>query len=190
MKKGDLVLALLLGHSTHVAAIPSWAIIPEQSSVTFTATQNNAPIKGKFTQFGGDIQFDPSQLKESKIQVEVDTNSVSMPLKEITDALKTPDWLSTAAFPTATFETVGITKIDDKQFSANGNLSIRDKTFPVTINFTVDEFTTEKAQVKGNTTVKRIRYGVGQGEWANTDEIKNDVIIDFILQLKPKNDKQ
>jgi polyisoprenoid-binding protein YceI len=187
MKKGILALALLMGHSPFVAAAPSWAIIPEQSSVTFTATQNNAPIKGKFTQFKGDIQFDPSQTKDSKIQFEVDTNSINMPLKEITDALKTPDWLSTTAFPKATFETVEINKIDDKRFSANGNLSIRDRTFPITIHFTVDEFTTDKAQVKGNTTVKRIRYGVGQGEWANTDDIKNDVIVDFILQLRPKN---
>ncbi|WP_232220655.1 hypothetical protein [Legionella tunisiensis] len=30
------------------AAIPEWEIIPSESSLSFTATQNGAPVKGQF----------------------------------------------------------------------------------------------------------------------------------------------
>lgn len=186
MKKTILTTVLLMGLPFLAMATPSWKVVPDQSSLGFTATQNNAPIKGKFTQFGGDIKFDPNQLKDSKIILDVDTNSVNTNLKDISDALKTADWLSANIFPKATFETIEITRIDDKNYSANGNLTIRDKTFPAKIDFAVLEFTPEKAQVKGTATVKRTRYGVGQGEWASTDDVKDDVNVDFNIQLVPK----
>ena len=48
---------------TH-ATTPKWNIIPGDSTISFTATQNNAPVMGQFKDFSGDIAFDPTQLNE------------------------------------------------------------------------------------------------------------------------------
>lgn len=167
------------------AATPSWKIVPHESTLVFTATQNNAPVKGKFTEFEGDIQFDPKQPESSKVTINVNTNSIDTSFKDIAETLKAADWLSTALFPKATFETTKITKQDDSHFEAIGNLTIRDKTIPTTMAFTLNEYDPKHAEVKGSASLKRTPFGIGQGEWSNTDEIKDDVIVDFTLKLVP-----
>jgi polyisoprenoid-binding protein YceI len=50
------------------------------------------------------------------------------------------------------------------------------------------EFTFEKqpsgAWLKGGTTLKRLDFGVGQGEWKDTETVGNDVKVRFALLLK------
>jgi polyisoprenoid-binding protein YceI len=35
----------------------------------------------------------------------------------------------------------------------------------------------------GKTTIKRLDYGVGQGDWKATDQVGNDVGVSFALRL-------
>jgi polyisoprenoid-binding protein YceI len=167
------------------AEVPKWQIAPEQSSLTFTAIQNDAPIKGKFTDFSGDIQFDPNQLKDSKVVLKVKTNSLSTTLQDVSNTLKTADWLSTDKFPEASFETISFNKKDTQHYQAEGNLTILNKTFPANVDFEVLNFSPEKAQIKGTATFKRTQWGIGKGEWANTNDIKDNIQIDFNLNLTP-----
>ena len=39
------------------AGVTTWQIVPHQSSITFTVSQNNAPITGEFKNFAGNISF-------------------------------------------------------------------------------------------------------------------------------------
>lgn len=185
MKITHVMLMAYAGLTTPLFAATPWKIVPSESTVVFTATQNNAPIKGKFTDIKGDIQFDPEQLQTSKVMIEIDTRSVETPLKDISDALKTSDWLESKLFPKANFETTEITKQDPQHFQAIGNLTIRNKTFPAIVDFTVTEYSADKALVKGKTTLKRTPFGVGQGDWASTNDIKDEVTVDFNLKLVP-----
>ena len=57
------------------AEVPAWKIIPNESTLTFTATQNGAPVTGKFTDFSGDIHFDPAQLNASHININIEINT-------------------------------------------------------------------------------------------------------------------
>ena len=91
----------------------NWKIIPEKSSIVFTATQNNAPVTGKFTNFIGEIDFDPKSLDKSQVKIEIDMNSVSASYDEMTNSLKTEEWFSVKIFPTATFESRNFTKINE-----------------------------------------------------------------------------
>lgn len=161
------------------AAIPDWKIIPAESSLTFTATQNNAPATGKFTQFSGDIHFDPAQLKGSNVRIVVNMASVKTDYAEIAKTLQTADWFNVATFPEAVFTASDFTKTGDKTYQANGNLTIRDKTVPTVLAFTLEEFSPTKAKVKGTVTLKRLAFGVGQGEWQKTDNIKDEVQVQF-----------
>jgi len=54
----------------------------------------------------------------------------------------------------------------------------------VTVKFTVENSQSNEMTVKGTTTIKRTVFGVGQGDWADTKEVKDDVKVDFILNLK------
>ena len=177
-----LVVAILFSIMTAKADVPHWKIVENHSTVTFTATQNNAPITGSFKSFTGDIQFSPEQLDKSKVRIEIDMNSLSTADKDIVNTLKTADWFNVKVFPKAVFMADKFTKTADGKYQANGNLTIRDKTLPVTLGFTLKESAPNQMTAEGSTIIKRNSFGVGQGDWSSTKEIKDDVKVEFILE--------
>lgn len=163
------------------AAVPTWDIIPKQSSLKFTATQNDAPVTGEFKSFKGEIQFDPTQLDASSVRVVVDMNSLNTSYSDLTSTLVTSNWFNIKVFPTAEFKANHFTKIADDTYKADGTLTIRDKSQPVTLTFTAKESPKNMAVVQGTTTLKRSAFGVGQGEWASTSEVKDPVQVSFSI---------
>lgn len=159
------------------AAPPSWKIVSKNSELSFTATQNNAPVKGRFNTFTGEINFDPEHLKGSKVNIAVDTGSISTAATDIANTLKGVDWFDVRKFPQATFTASEFKKTADKTFEAKGKLTIRDKTIPFTLSFVLDEYSPTKAHITGKADLKRSSVGVGQGEWSNDAVVKDDVKI-------------
>lgn len=158
-----------------------WQIVPEKSSLQFTATQNNSPVKGQFKKFSGKIHFDPKELNTSSVDIIINISSISASYQELVETLKTPDWFDIKLFPNAEFKASQFKKIDEKTYQAVGNLTIRDKTIPITLMFTLDEYTPTQAHVTGNTTLKRNAFGLGRGDWSKTDDVKDDVVVNFEL---------
>jgi polyisoprenoid-binding protein YceI len=171
----------LLVLSSAAFSAADWKIVPNESSLAFSATQNNAPLKGVFPSFTGSIQFDPADLKSSHVEIDVDLLSVKTGDGEIADTLKSADWFSTKVFPKAVFKADSFVKTGDKTYQANGTLTLRDKTQPLILNFTLENYAAAKALAKGTAVVKRTQFGVGQGDWAKTDAIKDDVQVEFTL---------
>jgi polyisoprenoid-binding protein YceI len=184
--KNTILTLLTLLPAICIAAAPAWQIVPAKSSLTFTATQNDAPVTGKFQNFTGDIYFDPNQLSTSKVKIVVDVGSVTDAYHELSDTLKRPEWFNIKLFPQAIFEAKDLIKTGDKTYQAKGTLTIRDKTVPLTLTFTQEEYSQTTAQMKGSAIIKRSAFGVGQGEWADTKTIKDDVKIDFTIAAVKK----
>lgn len=161
------------------AAVPQWQIVPNESQLTFTATQNGAPVTGEFKTFTGDISVDPNDLKNSSIDIIVDINSISASYSELKDTLINAEWFNVKMFPKAEFKSNQIEKTGDKSYQAKGVLTIRDKSEPVTLTFTSEQPNANKGIVVGNTTIKRTQFGVGQGDWSSTKEIEDEVTINF-----------
>jgi len=172
--------------SLSFAATPEWEIIPEKSKITFTGIQNDAPVSGSFKKFSGVILFDLNQLTNNKVQITIDMNSVSTSFSDLTSTLITSDWFDVTVFPNATFEAHHFKKISDKQYEAEGSLTIRNKTIPVILKFLATELPNNEARVEGMTTLKRTAFGVGQGEWADTSSVKDDVQVNFLITAKKK----
>jgi polyisoprenoid-binding protein YceI len=186
IQKGLLIAATLLLPVVTQAALPIWQIVPAESSLKFTATQNGSPLSGEFKKFDGDISYAPDQLAGSFIKINVDISSVSDALNQIADTLKSAEWFNTKVFPQAVFQSTEFSKTGDKTFQVKGKLTIRDKTLPVTLNVKEVEYSASKAHMEGTTTIKRTAFGVGQGEWAGTTAIKDDVKIDFVVVATKK----
>lgn len=169
-----------------VFAATAWNMVPNESKLSFTAIQNGSPVTGEFKTFSADINFDPADLATSKVHVNVDLNSVSTSYQEVADTLKTPDWFNVKIFPQAMFDSNHFTKTGDKTYQADGTLTIRGKSLPLKLNFTIENYSANKAQVKGSTTLKRSAFNIGSGEWAKTDNVKDDVQINFAVSAVKK----
>lgn len=168
------------------AAAPTWQIIPANSSITFTGIQNGAPTTGKFKSFTGDVAFDPAQLSSCHVKIIVDVASVSNSYNQLTDTLKSEAWFNVKKFPQAVYNSNTFIKTGDKTYQSKGALTIRDKTVPVILDFTVEDYSPTKMLIKGSTTLKRTAFGVGQGEWADTKAVKDEVKVDFVLAAQKK----
>jgi polyisoprenoid-binding protein YceI len=178
MKKLIAFLAIFL-LPTFCFAAKAWKIDSDKSALTFTAIQNNAPVTASFNVFSGKIHFNPQQLNRSQVDVVVDIHSLSSSYKDLTDTILSESWLNAKQFPKATFKTTSISLIKDKQYKAEGNLQIRDKTLPVTVYFTLSAYSDNTAIFVGHVSLKRLLFGVGQGEWGKTDQVKDDVDVHF-----------
>lgn len=180
------LLPALLLLTPALAAAPTWNILPQDSSLTFTAIQNDAPVSGEFKKFSADISFDPLQAAGNKVKITIDMNSLTDPYGEISDTLKGKDWFDTTKYPTAVYQCSNFIKTGDKTWEAKGMLTIRDKTLPVTLSFTQEQYTGNAARIKGSTTIQRTAFGVGQGEWSDTSAVKDDVKINFVVSAVKK----
>lgn len=174
---GALCLAVL-SLSAHAAA-PQWEIVPKDSNLSFTATQNAAPVSGEFSRFSGEIFVDPLNYKTSTIHIIVDMNSITASYAELKSTLITADWFNVKMFPKAEFKASDFSKTGSNSYQANGQLTIRDKSVPVSLTFTAEQLSGDKGVVKGSTVLKRSAFGVGQGDWSGTDEIKDEVKVNF-----------
>lgn len=167
-------------------AAPSWQIITAKSSLTFTAIQNNAPVTGEFKSFTGDIKFDPKELNQSAVRIVVDIGSVTTSYADVANTLKTSDWFDVKSFPQAIFQANSFTKTGNNSYQANGTLTLRDKTLPITLIFVLEKYSDTEALATGTTIFKRTQFGVGKGDWANTNEIKDDVKVNFTITATKK----
>lgn len=182
-----LVIFFIFMTSTFVyAAAPEWQMIPAESSITFTGIQNDAPASGSFKKFTSEIHIDPNQLTTSKVRIIIDMNSITTTYSDFTSTLLTPDWFNVKLFPQAIFESTHFTKIADNKYEADGTLTIRDKSQPIKVTFETEEPSKDKGRVKGSTTIKRTAFGVGQGEWADTNSVKDDVKVNFVITATKK----
>ncbi len=183
-----IVLALCLAGSPifALADVSAWEIVPQKSYLKFTATQNNAPVTGEFKKFTGEIHFDLAHLDESNVHIIVDMNSLHTSYNDLTTTLFTPEWFDINIFPHAEFKADHFTKLGEDKYQADGTLTIRDKSEPVTLTFTARQAPQNTATVKGSAQIKRLVFGVGQGEWANTEEVKDPVLVEFSIVARKK----
>lgn len=179
--KKTLFFVLLSVSTLGRADLPTWNIVPKESSLSFTATQNGAPVTGQFKTFSGEIKGDPAQLENCSIKIVVDINSLSDAYNQLAETLKSAEWFNAKLFPQAFYSANLFVKTGDKTYEAKGKLTIRNLTHPVTLTFTQEDYTGVKGQVKGSTMIKRSDFAVGTGEWADTKTIKDEVRIDFTL---------
>lgn len=175
MVKYLALLFTLIAFDANAAAV-DYKIIPAESSIGFTAVQNGSNVGGNFSKFSGTIKFAPDDLANSSAKITIEMASVTAAYTEVPKTLKEKDWFDVSAFPSAVFESTSFKKIDEKNFEALGNLTIKGIKLPVTLKFTLDEFTPAKAVANGTASLSRTKYKIG---WSDTSSVQDAVKIQF-----------
>jgi len=156
---------------------------PAHSVLGFTGLQAGADFKGTFGAFTAHVVFDPAHLGGSRIEVQIETRSVDTQDGERDSTIRSADFFDAGHFPQATYVTRSISP-SPTGYSALGTLTLRGKSRDVPIAFTFSR-TAAGATLSGNALIKRLDFGVGQGEWQDTKWVGNEVRINFSLSLRP-----
>ena len=155
------------------------------ASLTFSATWSGSPVEGRFNRWTADILFSPDALDRSKLTVSVDMGSAVTGDDQRDQSLPSGDFFDTAAHPKATFTATKFRKTGEGQYVADGTLDLRGVKKPLSLPFSL-KIVGDTATARGVTTLDRTTFGVGQGEWASTDQIAAKVKVSFSLTAKRK----
>lgn len=180
-----LAAALLSAIGTVTAAAAGYSIDAQQSRLQFIGVQAGADFKGAFLRFTAAVDFAPDALASSVIDVQIDMNSVDTMDKDRDTTMRGKDVFDIAHFPSARYVTKSINKTA-AGFTAIGSLTLHGITKDVPIDF---QFTQAAgaAKLEGSAKLKRLDFGVGQGDWKSTEWVGDAVKISFSLVLKPKS---
>ena len=158
------------------------ALVPVQSAVNFEAKQMGVPIKGHFNKFDAKIAFDTAKPETSKIHFSVDTGSATMGARETDAELPKAEWFNVAKFPQATFDSTAIKALGGGKYQVDGTLAIKGNSQKVSLPVTLTQSgaTTTAA---GTLPLKRLAFKIGDGDWADTSMVADEVNVQFKLAL-------
>lgn len=166
------------------ATLSSWSIEPS-SAIAFHTVWSGEAVSGGFSKFTGEISFSPDLLDKSHVKVTVDTGSVFSGDSQRDETLKGDDWFAVASRGSAAFEATKFKKTGADRYIANGTLQIKGVTLPIAVSFTL-KIVGDSATMQGSTTVNRLAYKIGQGEYSSTTEIPAAVKINLSVKARRK----
>lgn len=176
----------LLAAGTTIAATV-WETDVARSRLEFTGTLAGGSFDGRFERFEPQIVFDPDDLAGSRFVVVVDTGSADTAEPDRDAALKGADFFAVDRWPQARFEANEFKAMDGQRLSARGKLALRDVTRAVVLDFRFTPAADGRTAVlEGETTLRRLDFGVGQGEWRDTEWLGDEVRVRFRLLLQRK----
>lgn len=176
-------------NARNLDAMP-WKIDAAHSSVNFEINHFFTPVNGKFHDYSTEIYFDPENLEESGISVDIMVNSVDTDNKKRDGHLQSGDFFNAEQYPKISFRSSKITSEGNNEFVAHGKLTIRDITRDIQLPFTLlgmrdhpMQENTKLAGIKSSFSLDRTDYGVGVGDWAATAVVGDEVRITLALEL-------
>jgi len=177
-----LACTLISGAALAATPAPSYTQAATGNSLQFTFTQLDAANTGKFTKFATTLVYDDKNLSASSLNVKVDVTSLDTSDGERDDALKSEDLFNAAKFPAATFSAPALSRNAAGGLVAAGKLTLRGVTKPLTLPLTLKP-TTTGLELSGEVSIKRLEFGVGQGEWKSTESVGDAVKIQYKVNL-------
>ncbi len=185
MPKHFLLPSLALIGGLALTALPAQAqqqLAPAQSSIEFTAKQMGVPMQGQFKKFDAQVAFDPAKPATSRIRFTVDTGSATMGARETDAELPKPVWFNVAQFPQATFESSAIKALGGGKFDVAGKLTIKGTSVNVSVPVALAQ-SGATTTATGVLPIKRLAFKIGDGEWADTSMVADEVQVKFKLAL-------
>lgn len=141
-----------------------WIVDPDQSRVSFTASQQDTEFTGSFGTFSAEILLDPDDPSTGRIEAEIDLASADAGNSERNDALPTKDWFNTRQHPAASFVSEEIVRTGEGAYEATGILTLKGVSRPVVLPFNL-EVDGDIATARGSFELVRTDFSVGTGAY-------------------------
>ena len=169
---------LLLSLCASVALAASLKVDAAKSSVSATFRQMGVPIDARFGKFTAQIEYDAAKPESAKASVEIDVASFDLGDPDYNSEVRKKEWFHTAQFPKASFVSSRIRPASGGRLDVSGKLTLKGRTADVSFPMTVKK--EGNAQIfEGSLPIRRLAFGVGEGEWKDTSIVADEVIIKF-----------
>lgn len=143
----------------------TYVIDPTHSQMGFVARHAMVTkVRGTFDEFSGQATTG-ANLADATIEVTLQTASIDTRNADRDGHLKTGDFFAVEQYPTITFRSTSVEAKDDDTLAVTGDLTIKDVTKSVTIDFDFngsakDPYGNERIGFEGRATIVRSEYGI------------------------------
>lgn len=146
--------------------VGTYTIDPSHSEVGFVARYMGfSKVRGRFEKFEGTLEGDPDDISSLQTHVEIDAKSITTDDPKRDEHLRSGDFLNIEQNPKITFDSTRVTNVDGKNFTVEGDLSIRGVTKTVELEGTYlgegkDPWGGTRVGFEASTKINRKDYGV------------------------------
>jgi polyisoprenoid-binding protein YceI len=143
-----------------------YTIDPAHSRIGFVARHAMVTkVRGSFNEFEGTAHLDGDEPTKSTAKVVIKAHSIDTRNEQRDGHLRTNDFLDPDTYPEITFVTTGVEAVDESTYKVNGDLTIKDVTKPISIDFSFegaakDPFGNTRVGFDGSVTINRKDYGI------------------------------
>lgn len=184
----DLVSASMSASEASAILVPPiesgpvvWNLAPADVRIDFETAYMGEAIKGRLPIQKAQIIFDPNKLNQANIKIIIALQSVNTGDSDRDQTLIGPDFFDTKAHPTALFEAKKIDAVGKNSYQAKGFLTLKGKKLPHVLNFQL-KIDGDKAVLDSQSSIDRLSYGIGTGEFADPNAIPKDVRVSIKLK--------
>ena len=142
-------------------------------------------VRGSFTDFAGSAHLDSRNPPASRVTLRIRTASIDTGNADRDAHLRSADFLDVETYPEIVFASTDVEQIDQEVYRVTGNLSIRDTTHPVSVDFALtgsakDPFGNLRVGFEGALAIKRSDWGL---TW-NTPLDTGGVLVSDRIQIE------
>jgi len=152
-----LDLSTLTGDYTLDAAHTRIGFVARHAMVT--------KVRGAFNDFEGTLRVDGAVPAQSSAKVVIKAASIDTRNAQRDEHLRTADFLELEKYPEIAFVSTAVRQTGDTTFEVTGDLTVKDVTKPVTVEFefegtATDPFGNVRIGFEGSVTVSRKDFGI------------------------------
>jgi len=179
-----LLAALLLAAS---GGAPAQGVLVDRSEIRFASKQMGASVEGRFRKWTANVDFRPKDLARSKVELEIELASIDLASAEAEAEVRRPLWFDTSKFPVAKFASTGMRDLGGERYEIAGTLSMKGVAKEVVVPVALGRDAAGNRVADGRFALKRLEFKVGEGLWADTDAVADEVLVRVRLVLPPAN---
>jgi polyisoprenoid-binding protein YceI len=173
------IMTLLGTAPANSAEARNWHINPSRTSVGFVVDGVGWPrTKGQFHDFDGRISINFDNPAASHVSFKVAAKSVDVGSPSFNDYLRTDAFFDVGQFPTISFNSTKVEKVDDSHAKVTGDITIRGITRPLTIDVALDKPADSGASrigFRATGVLKRLAFNMSAGFPAISNDV--DLIV-------------
>jgi polyisoprenoid-binding protein YceI len=174
-----------------------WAFEPGHTGAEFRARHMMVTyVRGQLKNIHGFVEVDLDEPENARIEATVDATGVytGQPMRD--DHLRSPDFFDVQHHPTWTFAGTRVAQLSGTEFELTGDLTIRGRTRPVTLNVTyLGQWDTpwweddrnlgprRRAGFVATTTINRHEFGVSWNDRVDRGGVVVGDLVDVVVDV-------